>query len=124
MNAHHMAHSAYAGAAAPTRTERRAEYDVFARCTRALSATQGGFGGFPALVRALNDNRRLWNALAADVSGQANGLPAPLRAGLFYLAEFTRHHSQRVLAGEADVAALIDVNTAIMRGLRGREQEG
>lgn len=124
MNAHLLAQSAYCGAAAPTRTARDTEYDVFARCTRALSAAQDGFGGFPALARALNDNRRLWNALAADVSGEGNGLPAPLRAGLFYLAEFTHHHSRRVLAGEADVAALIDVNTAVMRGLRGREQEG
>ncbi len=119
-----MARSAYSRATAPTRTERGTEYDAFARCTHALSSTQGGCGGFPALARALNDNRRLWNALAADVSGDANGLPAPLRAGIFYLAEFTRAHSRRVLAGEADIAALVDVNTAMMRGLRGQEQEG
>lgn len=124
MNAHLMARSAYSGVAAPIRTDRGTEYDAFARCTHALSTAQGGFGGYPALARALNDNRRLWNVLAADVSGEANGLPASLRAGIFYLAEFTRHHSRRVLAGEADIAALIDVNTAIMRGLRGQEQEG
>lgn len=124
MNAHLMARSAYSGAAAPTRTERGTEYDAFARCTYALNSAQRGFGGYPALARALNDNRRLWNVLAADVSGAANGLPAPLRAGIFYLAEFTRHHSRRVLAGEADIGALIDVNTAVMRGLRGKEQEG
>lgn len=123
MNAHLMARSAYSGAAVPTRTERGIEYDAFAKCTHALRVAQGGFGGYPALVRALSDNRRLWNVLAADVSGAANGLPAPLRAGIFYLAEFTRHHSKRVLAGEADIAALIDVNTAVMRGLRGQEQD-
>jgi len=35
----------------------------------------------------------------------------------FYLAEFTRTYSSRVLAG-ASADPLIDINTAVMRGLR------
>lgn len=119
MNAQLMARSAYAGAGGPIRTDRGAEYDTFARCTCALTAAQTGKGGYPALVQALHDNGRLWTALAADVSKEANGLPVELRARIFYLAEFTRHHSRRILAGEADATALIDVNTAVMCGLRG-----
>ena len=121
MNAQLMARSAYAGKAGPIGTDRGAEYDAFARCTRALVSVQTGKGGYPALVQALHDNRCLWTTLAADVSKEANGLPAPLRARIFYLAEFTLHHSRRILAGEADATALIDVNTAVMRGLRGSE---
>lgn len=121
MNAHLLARTAYSGAAAPTRTDRGTEYDAFARCTRALSAAQDGSGGFPALVRALHDNRRLWTALAADVSGDGNRLPRMLRARIFYLAEFTQAHSRRILDGAAEVSALIDINTAVMRGLRGGE---
>lgn len=77
-----------------------------------------GDGGFNALVRALHDNRALWTALAADVAIGTNGLPRSLRAQIFYLAEFTVHHSRRVLAGEAGADVLVDINTAVMRGLR------
>jgi flagellar biosynthesis activator protein FlaF len=48
-----------------------------------------------------------------------NALPVPLRAQLISLAEFVRQHSMRVLAGRASIAPLIDINTAIMKGLRG-----
>lgn len=114
-----MARSAYSGAAAPTRTGRGTEYEVFARVTRRLRQAQSGDGGFADLVRALHDNRSLWTALAADVAVETNGLPAELRARIFYLAQFTTHHTRRVLAGEASTDVLIDINTAVMRGLRG-----
>lgn len=130
-----MARSAYSGAAIPTRTGRGAEYEVFARITRRLRQAQtgaeagarvggqAGNTGFADLVRALHDNRSLWTALAADVATAENGLPADLRARIFYLFRFTAHHTRRVLAGEASAEVLIDVNTAVMRGLRG-EGEG
>ncbi|MCB2124408.1 MAG: flagellar biosynthesis regulator FlaF [Rhodobacteraceae bacterium] len=123
MNAHLMARSAYSGAAIPTRTGRGTEYEIFARVTRRLRQAQAGEGGFAALVRALHDNRSLWTALAADVAVEANELPKPLRAQIFYLAQFTNEHSRRVMAGDATVDVLIDINTAVMRGLRG-EGEG
>ena len=72
-----------------------------------------------ALARAIHDNRSLWTALAADVAIETNPLPRPLRAQIFYLSEFTAQHSRKVLAGDASVDVLIDINTAVMRGLRG-----
>ena len=48
-----------------------------------------------------------------------NGLPIELRAQIISLAEFVRRHSLAVLGGRASVSALIDINTAIMKGLRG-----
>lgn len=118
MNAQFLAQTAYASASIPTRTERGAEYEVFARITHRLKSAARMEDGFNALVAALHDNRTLWTALAADVATQTNGLPQDLRARIFYLAEFTTHQTRRILAGEADAEALVDVNMAVMRGLR------
>ncbi len=48
-----------------------------------------------------------------------NKLPDALRAQLIGLAEFVRKHGMQVLAGKASIVPLIDINTSIMRGLRG-----
>lgn len=110
----------YNTVSAPTRTPRAVEYDVVARITARLkSAAARGKPGFPALAAAVHENRQLWTALAADVALPENGLPPGLRAQLFYLAEFTARYSPRILSHGADVAPLVDINTAILRGLRG-----
>jgi flagellar protein FlaF len=102
------------------RTARGIEYDLLARTTQRLFvAWKNRKADFPALARALSDNQSLWSALAMDVASPGNALPAPLRAQLFYLYEFTEVQTRRVLDGTASVEVLIDVNTAVMRGLRG-----
>jgi flagellar protein FlaF len=91
-----------------------------ARITQKLRvAASEGLSGFPTLAAALNDNRKLWNIFLVDVADPQNPLPDDLRARIFYLAEFTRVHTAKVLARQADVAPLIEINTAILRGLRG-----
>lgn len=70
------------------------------------------------MAEAIHENRRLWTILASDVVDKENGLPAQLRAQIFYLAEFTESHSRKVLAKEATADALVEINTAVMRGLR------
>ena len=115
------ARSAYARPEAPQRNPRSLEYDLLARATHRLSqATGGGKAGFPALIAALDDNVRLWATLAADVADPDNALPPKLRAQLFYLYEFTAQHSRAVRENKASVAVLVDINTAVMRGLRGQ----
>ncbi|SFT96306.1 flagellar protein FlaF [Sedimentitalea nanhaiensis] len=79
-----------------------------------------GPAGFTSLAEALHDNRKLWNIFAIDVADPGNSLPKDLKARLFYLAEFTNHHTSKVLARQASVEPLLEVNTAIMRGLRSR----
>lgn len=117
-----MAQTAYAASAAPTRTDRGMEYEAFARATSAMrTANAEGKRGFPALARALDDNRRLWVLMATNVADRDNRLPQQLRAQIFYLAEFSLQHTSKVLAGEATADVLIDINTAVMRGLRDRE---
>ena len=124
MNAHpHPAFAAtraYARPEAPSRTPRALEYDLLARVTGRLKvASAQREEDHPSFVRALNDNLSLWSTLAADVAGEGNQLPAMLRARLFWLYEFTAQHSRTVLDGKAGVEVLIDINTAVMRGLRG-----
>ncbi len=121
MTAQLLAQAAYAGRAAPTRTERSIEYDAFARVTRLLKNALLPDIPFGTLAQALHDNRALWIALASDVADPANQLPPTLRAQIFYLAEFTLAQSSKVLAGQAGVQALVDVNMAVMRGLRPEE---
>jgi flagellar biosynthesis activator protein FlaF len=110
----------YAQAQGPVRTPRSIEYDLLARCTQALSQTWARRReDYPSLARALHDNLKLWSTLAADVAEPGNGLPKELRAKLFYLYEFTADHSRSVLESRASVEVLVDINTAVMRGLRG-----
>lgn len=82
------------------------------------TAATKGRSGYNELVGALHDNRRLWTILAADVASKANSLPSELRARIFYLSEFTQKHSALVLRKEASVKPLLEINVAIMRGLR------
>lgn len=115
-----FARSAYTEAGRDESTPRRTEYHAFARITHRLTTAHAeGPLGFPRLAAAVTENMRLWAILAEDLTLEGNGLPDSLRAGLLSLAIFTARHSDAVLAGRSDVQALIDVNTAVMRGLRG-----
>lgn len=115
-----IALAAYGQREAPFRTPRALEYDLLARCTQKLStAWTRRKEDFPQLAVAVHENVQLWGALAADVADNENGLPAPLRAKLFYLYEFTANHSRAVLANRGNVEVLVDINKAVMRGLRG-----
>ena len=121
MKAIEQAQNAYGKGAQPVRTHRGVEYDAFAKVTSRLkSAATRGKDGFRDLAGAIHDNRRLWTALALDAGGDGNGLPKELRARIVYLAEFTRLRSGQALTQGASVEPLIDINTAVMRGLRQR----
>lgn len=120
MNAPFHARTAYGRPETPVRSPRQIEYDLFARITQRLTSTyQNRQQDYPAFVQALNDNARLWRTLARDLANPGNGLPDPLRKKLCYLAEFSLQHGRKVISAEAEVSVLIDINTSIMRGLRG-----
>ena len=119
MNIAALARSAYSDVSAPIKTERSTEYQIFAQITHRLTkASTDDLASFIDLAEAIHENRRLWAILASDVVDKENGLPAQLRAQIFYLAEFTESHSRKVLAKEAAADALVEINMAIMRGLR------
>jgi len=104
------------------KTPRDIEYDVMARITGRIQSNlpKAGERVSAALTEALNENRRLWSSFAIDLAQSTNGLPADLRARLFYLAEFTMKHTSQVILGHAAAGVLVDINMAVMRGLRGQ----
>ncbi|QUS35939.1 flagellar biosynthesis regulator FlaF [Falsirhodobacter algicola] len=110
--------NAYAEPGSPARDARGIEYDAFVRVTKDIAHAEES-GNFPALAAALDANRRLWVLLRRDLMQEGNALPISLRARLIGLADFTAQHSARVLRRTAEVGALIEINTAVMRGLRG-----
>lgn len=117
MNAMNMAQRAYAPTTAPIKSNRSMEYDVIAKITyrlkKAIEADELG-----PLLEALHENRKLWRMLAVNVADDGNLLPNDLRARIFYLSEFTNHHTSEVIRKSVSAVPLVEVNTAILRGLR------
>lgn len=118
MNVIEQARKAYAPAHPAIQTPRAIEAQLLTSITARLLQKSAEHSHY---VRAVHDNRTMWTTLAIDVADDDNGLPATLRAQIFYLAEFTQVHSQKFLKGEADLAPLIEINTAIIRGLNSRD---
>lgn len=123
MNAIRQAQNAYGQTNHPIRTQRGTEYEAVARITHALKAAgERTPNNMVELAGAIAENRQLWTLFATEVADNDNPLPKDLRAGIFYLSEFTTAHSRKVLTRQAEVAPLIEINTAIMRGLRDRSE--
>lgn len=99
-----------------TRSTRDIEYDAFSHATRLLCNAQKGAG---SPVHAAYVNSELWTVLAGDLADDENELPTQLRASLLSIAMFSIRHCRSVMAGDATVDALIDINLSIMKGLRG-----
>jgi len=124
VNALLKAKSAYSAAKAPTRTTKDNEYEVVARATHKLLAAhkvanaKSGPEGFKVLASALHTNRKMWNIFEVDLLAKENQLPQEVKTNLLYLAEFTRQHTSKVLSRKAGIKPLVEINTAIMRGLR------
>jgi flagellar protein FlaF len=112
-----LAQRAYAPTTAPTKSNRSMEYEVIAKITyrlkKAIEADELG-----PLLDALHENRKLWRMLAVNVADPDNLLPDDLRARIFYLSEFTNQHTTKVIRKTASAVPLLEVNTAILRGLR------
>jgi flagellar protein FlaF len=77
---------------------------------------------FKTRIEALDWNRRVWSAMAADCSGPDNGLPLEVRAQIISLSIWVSRHTTRVMRREEQIEPLIDVNKAIMQGLSARAQ--
>ncbi len=120
MNSVALARSAYKTSTSIAQSDRSAEYRAFAQITSQLSgASDAGDGAqFAKLGEAILMNRRLWSLLAQDAASDKNGLPQAVRAQILSLANFTWSHSRKVLQKEASADVLIEINTAMMRGLR------
>lgn len=119
-----LATNAYTTMQRDVQTPRGLELQVFTRITSRLrAALQQGEPGFPAMVSALHENRTLWDTITIDLAHESNGYPDDLKAKLIYLGEFNRHHTQKILSGESTAEAIIDINTAVINGLRGNSTQ-
>jgi flagellar biosynthesis regulator FlaF len=94
------------------RTLREQEADVFRRVNGALRASEGA--GPVQRVRALADNRRLWQAVSDLLRDPANGLPRELRAGLVSIGIAVQREMDR---DAPDLNFLVGVNEDIAAGL-------
>ena len=103
------------------RTDRDNEYMVVSRVTRLLQDAVDSGDRF-AEIRATHANNELWIALAADLASPGNALPDQLKASLISLAMFSIRHGHKVLAENASIAPLLEINIRIMKGLRGEVQ--
>lgn len=70
------------------------------------------------MAEVILENAKLWNVLFCDLVGPENKLSGDLKTNLISLAEFTQSHTQRVLRGQASIDILIEINAAIIEGLR------
>ena len=76
---------------------------------------------YAAFVSAVHQNRRLWLLLSADVAQAGNKLPDQLKENISQISAFVVGYSRRILIDDLPMAPLIDINLAILRGLRGSE---
>lgn len=104
------------------RTERDTEYDAFSRITFAMRNAAGGTDA-QEIIRAVHRNTELWTILATDLAQAGNALADELKARLLSLAQFSIRHGHAVLNGAANIDVLVDINIAIMKGLRGEVPE-
>ena len=125
MNIVDIAHRGYTAHARQIKSPRATEYEAVSRISHRLRrAALNRQNDYPAFVTALSENRRMWTTFAIDVAQPENALPQELRARIFYLAEFTEAETRRILKGEGDVAALIEVNAALLQGLNPQDAAG
>lgn len=103
---------------------REVEYRVFSQVTGRIAAALTEGASFAELAAALHENTRLWTALGLDLARPDNELPESLRASLLSLALFMRRHAELVLRGEESAEVIVEINTTVMRGLRGEPSHG
>jgi flagellar biosynthesis activator protein FlaF len=100
-------------------TERPREFElrIFEQITAALEAADRPGTHFTVRIAAMHRNRELWLTLTADLMDEENKLPKSLRASLISLGIWVTNETNRVMQNLATLAALIEVNRSIIRGL-------
>lgn len=119
MNAHTKARNIYAASFVTTKTPRSIEFAIMAKVTRQLqSAAAERSTDFPRFVTALDQNRRLWSMFTTDLLDADNKLDQTLKVQLIELGAFVQKHTTQILAQQAPVKPLLEINAAILRGLK------
>jgi len=113
-----MSYQAYQTASARTESPRSTEYRLLGQVTRALlEVKDADRREVRKRAEALDWNRRVWSAFAADCAREENGLPDQLRASIISLALFVTKESRAAMRSEGDIDTLVEINRMIMQGL-------
>ena len=119
MTAASFAQKAYKNSQRELTSEKAIELRVFAQITSRMRAADiSAPGGMAKLAEALTDNMKLWNILFTDLSLESNKMANDLKAQIMSLAKFTQSQTLDVLAGRAKHDVLIDINQAMIDGMR------
>ncbi|HUO99803.1 MAG TPA: flagellar biosynthesis regulator FlaF [Rhizomicrobium sp.] len=102
-----------------TEDPRQTEYRLFGQVTGALIGAQKSGDKGTVLVDAVDWNRRVWRALAADCLDDRNQLPPQLRANIVSLSLWVTKYSRKVIRAGAALDPLVEINRTIMQGLEG-----
>lgn len=115
-----LAFKAYGEVTQRTAGEKDIELALFRQITDALKQVSEAEDVQPTdWAEAIHRNQQLWTTIAIDLLHPGNALPDELKRSLLYLAEFVRQSSMKIMAGEGEIADLIEVNQSIMNGLSG-----
>ncbi len=118
-----MSLQAYQKATQRSESPRDAEYRLFGQVTRALmEAAEVDPSDLKTRMEALDWNRRIWSALAADCAVPENALPNALRAQIISISIWVNRHTSAVMRSQESIEPLVEVNKAIMQGLAGRAE--
>jgi flagellar protein FlaF len=116
-----MSVQAYRQASVRAENSRDAEYRLFGEVTRALmDAAKTAPNEVAKRIDALDWNRRMWSALAADCAQPENALPQSVRAQIISLSIWVGRHTSAVVRGEESIDDLIEINRIMMQGLANR----
>jgi flagellar protein FlaF len=115
-----MSYSVYKSSQHKSMDTRDTEYRLLAQVTAAMLEAKEKTGSVDVRQRvdAALWNRDVWAALRTDLSMDGNGLPKELRASLISVSLWIEKECIRVVEGEGDLNALIEVNRNIMSGLK------
>ncbi len=113
-----LAFKAYGEVAKRTASNKEIEHALFLQITEALESVRNPEGRSIAdWADAVHRNQQLWTIIATDLLLPGNALPDELKQSLIFLSEFVRRATQKTLAGEENIADLIEVNRTVMAGL-------
>jgi flagellar protein FlaF len=119
-----MSYQAYQRTSARSEDPRSTEYRLLGQVTRALMEAQDADAReIRKRAEALDWNRRVWSAFAADCANPSNGLPESLRASIISLSIFISKETSAAMRGGGDIETLIDLNRTIMQGLEPGAQQ-
>lgn len=126
-----MSLAAYKKTIRESDTPRQIERRILSRVTHDLAEKGKGFdeSDSPAdrlailsggLRDSLYENQRFWAALRHDLAEPENVMPSALKASLISLALWVDRQTSSLMAGEGNVAGLVEINTNIVAGLAGQ----